>query len=557
LIGPFGLFAPDGRRIEITSRKSVALIGLLALAPGGRRSREYLRSMLWCNADRPEAQASLRRELSNLRRSLKEQGCEHLLVTEMQRVSLDIDAVAVDIFSLGVAKADRRWAAESEFLEGLDLAGEEAFEDWLRQERQRVADLLEAELAAPESEQDRSEPAPPEPPAVRLPPRPKIAIAPFESLLPADDEWIATAISDDLTRRISHFPQLAIASGSSTRRMAERGMTSSAICRELGVAYLIEGRLLRVFDRIRVTVALVDGATGEQVWADSLDARMDELWGLAERLGEAIAPRIWSVVDLAERDRGLRSFGSPQSRYEAYWRTNALLRSWDEASIREASHLAEDMTRESPTCPWCASLAAYCNSIGYLMGYAPDRAAAHRRASLHSQTALRYGSENVEAIGYVAGTILNIGGDIDRAERLIERALTILPSFQPILFWGGWVDVARGDPRRASERFDLALRLNPASGARAQTLCGLGYAGLLMDEPAAALGHFEQADAEDPMFPLGRIGIVLARAALGEAPPAGLAATPDLFSSGAAFFGVLRREEDRAKLLSLLAPSVA
>lgn len=564
LIGAFGLFAPDGTRIEITSRKSIALIGLLAVAPGGRRSREYLRTILWCNADRQEAQASLRRELSNLRKTMKAQNCEHLITAEMQRISLNVEKVDVDIFMLGLASGERRWLAESEFLEGLDLPNEEAFEEWLRNERSRIAELIEDDL-------DNHSETPPTPEQIfggalptsseilsgdpiSLPPKPSLAIAPFDSLLGPEDDWIAAAISEDLAKRISQFPQLFVASSGSSRRMAERNLTASEICQELGVAYLLEGRLLRAFDRIRVMVALVDGKTGEQVWADSLDGRPDDLWDLHERLSKAIAPRIWTVVDLAERDRGLRNFGSPQGNYETYWRANALLRSWDAQSVNEASQLSEVLTRESPTCPWASSIAAYCNSIGYLMSFAPDREAARRRASLHSQTAMRYGSDNVEAIGYVAGTILNIGGDIERADRLISRALNIIPAFQPTLFWGGWVDFARGDIERAVQRFDLALRLNPASGARAQTLCGLGYCALMQSKLEDAHAHFKQADAEDPLFPLGKMGVVLVQMASGESTSPEAMAQASIAETGAAFFSILRREEDRRKLLSLLVP---
>ncbi|MCR5869466.1 hypothetical protein LRS12_01065 [Sphingomonas sp. J344] len=52
LLGPFGLFRPDGSRIEITSRKSVAILAMLATAPNGLRSRSWIRSMLWGNAAR-------------------------------------------------------------------------------------------------------------------------------------------------------------------------------------------------------------------------------------------------------------------------------------------------------------------------------------------------------------------------------------------------------------------------------------------------------------------------------------------------------------------------
>ena len=42
LIGPFGLFHANGERIEISSKKAIALFALVAAAPNGERSRRWL-----------------------------------------------------------------------------------------------------------------------------------------------------------------------------------------------------------------------------------------------------------------------------------------------------------------------------------------------------------------------------------------------------------------------------------------------------------------------------------------------------------------------------------
>src|SRR5687768_5400485 len=129
LRGPFRLNAADGQRIEISSKKGMALIAMLATAPDGERTRTWLQDRLWGSRQRPQAQSSLRRELSLLRRSLN-QGADTVLLCEYNRVRLDLARFSVDI------RAPRA-AAAGEFLEGLDVAGEEGFEDWLREERTR------------------------------------------------------------------------------------------------------------------------------------------------------------------------------------------------------------------------------------------------------------------------------------------------------------------------------------------------------------------------------------------------------------------------------------
>ncbi|WP_339561592.1 hypothetical protein, partial [Pseudomonas sp. EA_65y_Pfl1_P113] len=57
LLGAFGLFAPDGTRLQITSRKGIALLALIALARSGDRSRAWLQAQLWGGRDPDHARA--------------------------------------------------------------------------------------------------------------------------------------------------------------------------------------------------------------------------------------------------------------------------------------------------------------------------------------------------------------------------------------------------------------------------------------------------------------------------------------------------------------------
>lgn len=125
------LIDSGGTRVEMTSKKSIAVLGLLALASDGIRSRAWLQQKLWGSRDAKQAQNSLRRELSNMRRSLP---CVPL-VADNRAVRLDLAAIWIDaVHGNGAAGA-----GDEDFLEGLDIAGEEDFEEWLRDARSQIA----------------------------------------------------------------------------------------------------------------------------------------------------------------------------------------------------------------------------------------------------------------------------------------------------------------------------------------------------------------------------------------------------------------------------------
>jgi DNA-binding SARP family transcriptional activator len=130
LTGAFRLETLSGTRILISSKRGQALLAMLATASGGERTRSWLQTRLWGSRDYEHGRASLRREISTLRQTLAAAQC-NILQADNSRAWIDLAAVTIDV------RNDETFGF-GEFLEGLDIAGEEAFEDWLREERGRL-----------------------------------------------------------------------------------------------------------------------------------------------------------------------------------------------------------------------------------------------------------------------------------------------------------------------------------------------------------------------------------------------------------------------------------
>src|SRR3546814_13269386 len=58
MLGAFRITAPNGQRLVISSKKGIALLGLLATANGGERWRPWLKEKLWGSRESPQAHAS-------------------------------------------------------------------------------------------------------------------------------------------------------------------------------------------------------------------------------------------------------------------------------------------------------------------------------------------------------------------------------------------------------------------------------------------------------------------------------------------------------------------
>jgi DNA-binding SARP family transcriptional activator len=141
LLGAFRLAAPDGSQLRFSSKKGIALLGLLATAGNGERWRPWIQEKLWGTRGPAQAQGSLRRELHGLRQVGTEVGVP-LIETNRRVARLILENVDVD-----VRRALRRTTRRQEFLEGMSVVGEEGFEEWLQNVRKTLDDPSGSELA--------------------------------------------------------------------------------------------------------------------------------------------------------------------------------------------------------------------------------------------------------------------------------------------------------------------------------------------------------------------------------------------------------------------------
>lgn len=533
LIGPFGLFTHENIRVEMSSKKAVALIALLALSPLGLRTRNWLQMMLWGTRDTIQAQSSLRRELATIAKILEAHSGGHLLIRESQRVQLCLDYIDIDILSLAMTASNEQGNSghlqSGEFLEGLDLKDCEDFEDWLVIQRQRIVDLQAIHIPKPvkplPTAQEIIGTALPsasdllDDVAPALPPKPSVTVLPFAELgsgLDKDEQWFGDAIAEEIGMTLAQFPQLFVVSSAAAAMLAKRNLTSEEIAKQLGVRYLLSGSVRHVGPSLRIAVHLLDGKTGQQIWGTSLNGKQSDLLGLQETVATLAAPQVWTHIDLSERNRIMLPSGNEAKNYQLYWRANALFRSWNKDDILEAIRLTDELVALDPKCPLSSSLAAFCNGIACASGWTDDPQASQRAAIGHFQNAMRDGSNNVEALGYAAGTLVSIGGDMQLADQIIDHGLSLLPAYQPTLFWGGWVDIAMGNPARANERFSLAMRINPASGVRNYALTGIGIAHLMQGSPAQAYPLLRKASIELSNYPMTQAALAVAAMLVGE-----------------------------------------
>jgi TolB-like protein len=441
LRGPFRLHDPHGRRIDISSRKGQALIAMLATANGGERTRSWLQSQLWGSRGADQAQSSLRSELSSLRGLLKQDG-PPLLNADHTRIWMDLSGIEVDARGPNVAGAGA-------FLEGLDIPGEDGFEDWLREQRAKS----EAEVQAEPVKQMVQTHAKPET-TKTFSALPALAVLPFENLTgDPDQDFVAEGISEDLIDRLSRLRWLPIIARSSS--FAVRETDPKAAGELLGARYLLEGRMRKQAGANMLSASLVDCETGSTLWSnkltlDATDAFGELLTGLTTALG--------AKIDQAEQSRAL---GKPQSDLnvrELIWRGRwHLNRFTAQDSEKAKACIAEALARE-PSSPEAIIQMTWANLWDLWAQRGSDDEIRVIRQMAQKAIIADYDDARGHMLAGIAEKWLR---QPLRAEALLKRAIELNPSLAMAHAQLGGSQYLRDAPGDAIATLKNAIRLSP------------------------------------------------------------------------------------------------
>jgi DNA-binding SARP family transcriptional activator len=153
LFGRFGVSACDDGDVTPVGRKARALLAFLILAKGDAVARDRLAGLLWGGRDEPQARASLRQTLYELRSFTG--GATPLIVTSRTQIRISAARLETDLDALrraadaghGAAIADLIGDRPQDPLAGLDGI-DPAFNDWLAAERTHLRDERQRRIGA-------------------------------------------------------------------------------------------------------------------------------------------------------------------------------------------------------------------------------------------------------------------------------------------------------------------------------------------------------------------------------------------------------------------------
>jgi TolB-like protein len=515
LHGPFRLEGPGGGRIALSSKRGQALLAMLATAGAGERTRAWLQDRLWGSRGAEQAQASLRRELSNLKKVVNAAEAE-LLLADHGRVWLDLALVEIDARSLDGERS-------GELLEGLDLAGEDGFEDWLREERARST-------ARPAPAPQPVAPLAASPAEFAL--RPAIAVLPFASTDPDPARSaMAEGLSEDLTDRLAKLRWLPVIARSSAAAQAALQPDPRAAGAALGARYVVEGMIREAPSGPQLSASLTDTESGQVLWSDRMTLpEGGDPEGFAALLA-TIAATLDLKVDQREQTRAAARAPEELAVRELIWRGRWHLNRLTRQDSLKARECFDQALALEPNSPEALIQATWVRLWELWVTRGADEEVRAVRAMAQRAIIADYDDARGHMLAGIAEIWLR---QPLRAEALLRRAIELNPSLVMAHAQLGCALHLTGDHIAAIERLRFAMRLSPNDHDLFFTLGELAGAYLFSGEPALALDYAEQTLARRTAYWLAHVIKIKALVELGRIDQAA-AALVDLSAANTGF----------------------
>jgi len=175
-------------------------------------------------------------------------------------------------------------------------------------------------------------PSPLQPSQVR-----SLAVLPFQALdREGRNDYLGLGVADALINRLSRLPGIVVRPSSAVLRYAEARPDLQEVGRALGVEALLDGRIQRSGDRVRVTAQLVGTVGGAPIWSATFDRKAADIFELEDSLSEQLARTL--RIKLTETQKaGLvwRPTTNPEA-YQAYLKGRYFWNKWTPASLRKS-----------------------------------------------------------------------------------------------------------------------------------------------------------------------------------------------------------------------------
>ena len=150
--------------------------------------------------------------------------------------------------------------------------------------------------------------------------QPSIAVLPFVDMSPGhDQEYFSDGVAQEILNALTQVPGLRVVARSSSFAFKGRNEDLRTVGQKLEVAHILEGSVQKAGDRLRITAQLVNVADGYELWSQTFDRNLADVFAVQDEIARAVVGAL-RVRVLPEERRTSEALVTKPEVYTAYLR---------------------------------------------------------------------------------------------------------------------------------------------------------------------------------------------------------------------------------------------
>jgi tetratricopeptide (TPR) repeat protein len=315
---------------------------------------------------------------------------------------------------------------------------------------------------------------------------------------------------------LSRFREFLVIARNSSFTYKGRAVKIAEVCRELGVRYVLEGSVRKAGNRVRVTAQLIDGRSGNHVWADRFDRLVEEIFDLQDEITNSIVHAVAPQMIQAEISR---AYGKSQQDLDAWdrvMRARWHIGHFTADHVAEAKRLLGEAIAANPRLVQAHAELAVCHVMTAIYGWRGADSAGEVALAMQ---AARIGVQ-LDASDSATQAILGFASlfdwRFDDGLNHIRRAVQINPNSAMATGFLCVAEALCGNYRASCAAFDRAFLLSPHDPLAGWWYSGTGIGAFVAGEYADVLEITAACIREFPELPSAHRQRTAALAALGQ-----------------------------------------
>ncbi|MEM1263266.1 MAG: winged helix-turn-helix domain-containing protein [Pseudomonadota bacterium] len=326
-----------------------------------------------------------------------------------------------------------------------------------------------------------------------LPDQPSIVVVPF-----VDDgrsvvsRRVAIGVSHDIHVLLARTRSFFVIARGSALRYASIEPDPARLSRELGVRYVLHGKVSYHAATLAVHATLVDGVTHQVIWEDLFERSLDEVFDLQQDVTEAVSSAVQVEIDRQERRRAMLNATANVDAWAAFHIGCHHMYTFSAESLDETERWFTRAISLDPTAPRPHAGLSWVHWQRVFLGLADDSAPSAQAALESAQQALLLDRE--DPFGHWAyGRALLLNRDLDKALVELGRTTELNPSFAVGRYSHSFALMQAGESKAAVAHAAAAARLSPYDPLLSLMLGAQGFSTTLQGDYANGAGLLVQA----------------------------------------------------------------